>query len=231
MVGAGKAEGAIDAGNMLKPALARGELHCVGATTLDEYRKYIEKDAALERRFQKVLVDEPTVEDTIAILRGLQEKLRTAPRRGHHRPGDRRRGGTVPSLHHRPFPARQGDRPDRRGGRAHQDGDRFQARGDGQARPPPDPAQDRARGGEEGKGRSLAEAPGPDRGRDRRSSSANTPTSKRSGRRRRRRSRARSTSRKRSSRSSSRWKRPSARATGTKSRSCSTASCRSSKRS
>lgn len=74
MVGAGKAEGAIDAGNMLKPALARGELHCIGATTLDEYRKYIEKDAALERRFQKVLVDEPSVESTIAILRGLQEK-------------------------------------------------------------------------------------------------------------------------------------------------------------
>ncbi len=74
MVGAGKAEGAMDAGNMLKPALARGELHCVGATTLDEYRKYVEKDAALERRFQKVLVDEPSVEATIAILRGLQEK-------------------------------------------------------------------------------------------------------------------------------------------------------------
>lgn len=74
MVGAGKAEGAMDAGNMLKPALARGELHCVGATTLDEYRQYIEKDAALERRFQKVLVEEPTVEDTIAILRGLKER-------------------------------------------------------------------------------------------------------------------------------------------------------------
>lgn len=74
LVGAGKAEGAMDAGNMLKPALARGELHCVGATTLDEYRKYIEKDAALERRFQKVLVDEPSVEDTIAILRGLKER-------------------------------------------------------------------------------------------------------------------------------------------------------------
>jgi len=74
MVGAGKAEGAMDAGNMLKPALSRGELHCIGATTLDEYRKYIEKDAALERRFQKVLVGEPTVEQTIAILRGLQEK-------------------------------------------------------------------------------------------------------------------------------------------------------------
>ena len=74
MVGAGKAEGAMDAGNMLKPALARGELHCVGATTLDEYRKYVEKDAALERRFQKIMVDEPSVEATIAILRGLQEK-------------------------------------------------------------------------------------------------------------------------------------------------------------
>lgn len=74
MVGAGKAEGAMDAGNMLKPALARGELHCVGATTLDEYRQYVEKDAALERRFQKVLIDEPTVEDTIAILRGLKER-------------------------------------------------------------------------------------------------------------------------------------------------------------
>lgn len=74
MVGAGKAEGAMDAGNMLKPALARGELHCIGATTLDEYRQYVEKDAALERRFQKILVDEPTVEDTVAILRGLKEK-------------------------------------------------------------------------------------------------------------------------------------------------------------
>ena len=74
MVGAGKAEGSMDAGNMLKPALARGELHCIGATTLDEYREYIEEDAALERRFQKILVDEPSVEDTIAILRGLKER-------------------------------------------------------------------------------------------------------------------------------------------------------------
>ena len=74
MVGAGKSEGAIDAGNMLKPALARGELHCIGATTLDEYRKYIEKDAALERRFQKIIINEPTVESTIAILRGLKER-------------------------------------------------------------------------------------------------------------------------------------------------------------
>src|SRR6202011_5829335 len=71
MVGAGKAEGSMDAGNMLKPMLARGELHCIGATTLDEYRKYVEKDAALERRFQPVMVDEPSVEDTVSILRGL----------------------------------------------------------------------------------------------------------------------------------------------------------------
>jgi ATP-dependent Clp protease ATP-binding subunit ClpB len=74
MVGAGKAEGSMDAGNMLKPALARGELHCVGATTLNEYRQYVEKDAALERRFQRILVDEPNEEDTIAILRGLKER-------------------------------------------------------------------------------------------------------------------------------------------------------------
>jgi ATP-dependent Clp protease ATP-binding subunit ClpB len=74
MVGAGKAEGSMDAGNMLKPALARGELHCVGATTLDEYRKHIEKDAALERRFQKVLIDEPSEEATVAILRGLKDR-------------------------------------------------------------------------------------------------------------------------------------------------------------
>lgn len=74
IVGAGKTDGALDAGNMLKPMLARGELHCIGATTLDEYRQYIEKDAALERRFQPVMVEEPTVEDTISILRGLKER-------------------------------------------------------------------------------------------------------------------------------------------------------------
>ena len=81
MVGAGAAEGSMDAGNLLKPMLARGELHCIGATTLDEYRKYIEKDAALERRFQTVLVDQPSVEDTISILRGLRERYEAASRR------------------------------------------------------------------------------------------------------------------------------------------------------
>src|SRR5690606_21235568 len=76
-VGAGKTEGSMDAGNMLKPMLARGELRCIGATTLDEYRQHIEKDAALERRFQPVMVDQPTVEDTISILRGLRERFET----------------------------------------------------------------------------------------------------------------------------------------------------------
>ena len=166
MVGAGKAEGAIDAGNMLKPALARGELHCIGATTLNEYRKYVEKDAALERRFQKVLVDEPSVEATVAILRGLQEKYEV-----HHGveitdPAIVAAAELSPPLHHRPLPARQGDRPHRRGRGQDQDRDRLQARGDGQARPPADPAEDRARGGAQGKGRGLGQAHGPDRGRD-----------------------------------------------------------------
>ena len=118
LVGAGAAEGAIDASNMLKPALARGELQCVGASTLNEYRKYIEKDGALERRFQTVIVDPPTVEETVEILKGLRKKYED-----HHRV-------TIPdttldhgveafgALHHRPLPARQGDRRDRRGGRA-----------------------------------------------------------------------------------------------------------------
>ena len=98
----------MDAGNLLKPMLARGELHCIGATTLDEYRKYIEKDPALERRFQTVLVKEPSVEDTIAILRGLEERYEvfhgvkiTDPR--HHRGGH-----AVRPLYHRPLPAGQG---------------------------------------------------------------------------------------------------------------------------
>ena len=150
LVGAGKAEGAMDASNMLKPALARGELHCIGATTLDEYRKHIEKDAALARRFQPIFVTQPTVEDTISILRGLKEKYDAASRRAHHRRRDRRRGDPLPPLHHRPLPARQGDRPDRRGGRQEAHGHGQQARGDRRARPPDHPAQDRARGAQEG---------------------------------------------------------------------------------
>ncbi len=110
VVGAGKAEGAMDAGNLLKPMLARGELHCIGATTLDEYRKYIEKDAALERRFQTVFVDQPSVEDTISILRGLQGALRNPswrPNQGF-RPGGRRRA--FEPLYQRSVPARQSHR-------------------------------------------------------------------------------------------------------------------------
>ena len=118
LVGAGAAEGAIDASNMLKPALARGELQCVGASTLNEYRKYIEKDGALERRFQTVIVDPPTVDETVEILKGLRKKYED-----HHRvtiPDDYARvgGQALRALHHRPLPARQGDRRDRRGGRA-----------------------------------------------------------------------------------------------------------------
>ena len=144
MVGAGKAEGAMDAGNMLKPALARGELHCIGATTLDEYRKYVEKDAALERRFQKVLVDEPNVEDTIAILRGLKERYEV-----HH--GVEITDPAIvaaATLSHRYITDRQlpgqGHRPDRRGRLADPHGDRLHAGGDGPAGPSADPAQDRA---------------------------------------------------------------------------------------
>ena len=115
IVGAGAAEGAVDAANLLKPMLARGELRAVGATTLDEYRKHVEKDAALERRFQPVTVGEPSVEATIAILRGLKERYEA-----HH--GVRITDAALIAaatlsrpLHRRPLPARQGDRPRRRG--------------------------------------------------------------------------------------------------------------------
>ena len=115
IVGAGAAEGAVDAANLLKPMLARGELRAVGATTLDEYKKHVEKDAALERRFQPINVGEPTVEATIAILRGLKERYEAHHRRhDHRRRADRRRHALAP-LHRRPLPARQGDRPGRRG--------------------------------------------------------------------------------------------------------------------
>ncbi len=105
IVGAGKSDGAMDAGNLLKPMLARGELHCIGATTLNEYRQYIEKDAALERRFQPVLVDEPTVEDTISILRGLKRTLRGIPWRKDPGSGIDCSCDLVESVYHRPFPA------------------------------------------------------------------------------------------------------------------------------
>ena len=131
IVGAGKTEGSMDAGNLLKPMLARGELHCIGATTLNEYAKYIEKDPALERRFQPVMVNEPTVEDTISILRGLKERYEVfhgvkiqdqAPDRG---------GDAVQPLHHGPLPAGQGHRPCGRGLRHDPQRDGLHARGDG----------------------------------------------------------------------------------------------------
>ena len=108
IVGAGKADGAMDASNLLKPALARGELHCIGATTLDEYKKHVEKDAALARRFQPIYVNEPSVEDTISILRGLKDRYEQhhGVRISDFGPGRRRHA--FPSLHQRPLPARQG---------------------------------------------------------------------------------------------------------------------------
>ena len=118
VVGAGRAEGGSDAANLLKPALARGDLRCIGATTLDEYRKYIEKDAALERRFQPVYVGEPSVEDTLAILRGLKPRYEAHHKgRQNQRLGARGRRESFAPLHHRPLFARQGDRLD---GRSHQ---------------------------------------------------------------------------------------------------------------
>ena len=150
LVGAGKADGAMDASNLLKPALARGELHCVGATTLDEYRKHVEKDAALARRFQPVFVGEPTVEDTISILRGLKEKYEL-----HHgvRITDSALvggGDAVEPLHHRPLPARQGDRPDGRGGGAAAMQVDSKPEELDEHRPRDHAAEDRAGGAEEG---------------------------------------------------------------------------------
>ena len=144
IVGAGAAEGAMDAGNMIKPMLARGELRMIGATTLDEYRKHVEKDPALERRFQQVYVGEPSVEDTIGILRGLEGALRGAPRCAH--PGLRagQRGRAVEPLPHQPLPARQGHRPDRRGRQQAAHRDRLAADRD-RRRPAAHPAaRDRA---------------------------------------------------------------------------------------
>ena len=144
VVGAGASEGAIDASNMLKPLLARGELHTIGATTLDEYRKHIEKDAALERRFQPVLVSEPSVEDTISVLRGLREPVRDPPRRQvQGRVAGRGRGALEP-LHQRSLPAGQGDRPHRRGRLEAPHRDRLAAGGAGRGRTAHHATRDRA---------------------------------------------------------------------------------------
>ena len=156
LVGAGKAEGAMDASNMLKPALARGELHCVGATTLDEYRKHIEKDAALARRFQPVFVSEPSVEDTISILRGIKEKYEV-----HH--GVRITDGAIvaaATLSHRYItdrflPDKAIDLIDEAAARLRMEVE-FEARGARRTRPPRRANEDRARGLEEGARPGLA---------------------------------------------------------------------------
>ena len=164
IVGAGGAEGAVDAGNMIKPMLARGELRLIGATTLDEYRKYIEKDAALERRFQQVYVGEPSVEDTIAILRGLKERYEV-----HHGVRIQDAALVAAAVLSRPLhpgaPApRQGDRPHRRGRVAPAHRDRLDAVRDRRRRAPHPPARDRA--GRAGQGdRRRVEARGSTRSR------------------------------------------------------------------
>ena len=150
VVGAGAAEGSLDASNMLKPMLARGELHTIGATTLDEYRKHIEKDAALERRFQPVMVGEPTVEDTISILRGLRERYEI-----HHKVRFKDAALVAAAvLSHRyitrPVPAGQGHRPRGRGGLTPAHGNRLHAGGAGRGAPPHHAARDRARGAPQG---------------------------------------------------------------------------------
>ena len=145
LVGAGAAEGAIDAASILKPALARGELQTIGATTLDEYRKYLERDSALERRFAQIKVDQPSVEDTVQILEGLRERYEQHHRVNDHRrrAGSRRRARRP--LHLRPLPARQGDRPDRRGRLA--DADQVDERTAGLPRPRGGDRDDAAREG------------------------------------------------------------------------------------
>jgi ATP-dependent Clp protease ATP-binding subunit ClpA len=164
IVGAGAAEGAVDAANLLKPMLARGELRAVGATTLDEYRKHIEKDAALERRFQPIMVGEPTVEDAIAILRGPQGALRGPPQGPHPGLGHRRGRHALGPLHRRPLPPRQGDRLDRRGGlqAAHRGG--LRPHGDRRGQAPRHAAADRAAGAAEGDRRRVRRAPRSHRG-------------------------------------------------------------------
>ena len=127
LIGAGKADGAMDASNLLKPALARGELHCIGATTLDEYRKHVEKDAALARRFQPVFVSRAHGRGYGIDPARPEGQVRAAPRRAHHRQRAGGRDHAVEPLHHRPLPARQGDRPGRRGVGAAEDAGRFQA--------------------------------------------------------------------------------------------------------
>ncbi len=171
VVGAGAAEGAMDASNLLKPMLARGELHTIGATTLDEYRKHIEKDAALERRFQPVMVDQPIGRGDDLDPARPARALRGPPRRAHHGLRAGRRGHAVQPLHHRALPARQGDRPRGRGGQPAPDGDRFDAGRARRAGAAADPARDRARGPAQGDGRRVEDPPRGARegaGRDRR---------------------------------------------------------------
>ena len=187
LMGAGGGEGSVAASNMLKPMLARGELRMIGATTLNEYREFIEKDAALERRFQQVYVGEPSVEDTVAILRGLKERYEA-----HHKVAIADAALVAAAslsqpLHPEPAAARQGDRPHRRGRLAAAHGDRFRAARDRRAAPARRPAEARGARAEAGEGRRLQGAPRAAardaRGRGRRSSASCRPGGSASARR------------------------------------------------
>ena len=188
IVGAGGAEGAVDAGNMIKPMLARGELRMIGATTLDEYRKYVEKDPALERRFQQVFVGEPSVEDTIGDPARAQGALRGAPRGAHPGRGARRRGGALRPLHHRPPAPRQGDRPRRRGRVAPAHRDRLDAVRDRRRRAADPPARDREGRARQGDRRRVEAATRDARARARRARPRSATRWSRTGRPRRTRS-------------------------------------------
>ena len=201
LVGAGKSEGAMDASNLLKPALSRGELHVIGATTLDEYRKHVEKDAALERRFQPVFIGEPTVQDTISILRGLKEKYEL-----HH-------GITITDpaivaaamlsnryISDRFLPDKAIDLMDEAASRLRMEVE-MQARGDREPRPADHPAQDRARGAEKGKGQGLVPTGSESLKPSSPTSSSNPPSSPSAGRPKRKRSQPRARCR-------SSWTRP-----------------------
>ena len=135
LVGAGSAEGSLDAANILKPALSRGEIRCIGATTPAEYRKYIEKDRSLERRFQAIKVDPPTEKETVQVLMGVKDRYESFHHVEYTQRGHRSRGVSVQPLHHGPVPARQGDRPHRRGGRARQAARGRSQRRDGRDQP------------------------------------------------------------------------------------------------
>jgi hypothetical protein len=209
IVGAGKTEGAMDAGNLLKPMLARGELHCIGATTLDEYRKHIEKDAALERRFQPVAGRPADGRGCVVDPARPQGALRAAPRRAYSGQRARERRHAVQPLHQRPLFPRQGHRPDGRGVRDDPHRDGFDAAGTRRAHPQSAAARNRGDRPREGKRRSQ-QAPARPCGRNSPRPASRRKASSSTGKRKRRPSRRRASCARKSRPRASRWRKPSA---------------------